>query len=664
MSRVYGLIVVTIFLASGVASASHLATPPPRNEIGVDRQLAATNPLLAPHTATGTHWWTGVVYSGSSVTATSLAVTMRVPDDVSGPQDDWFSLLSAFDNNGSYDQIGISDFFGIWGVAINTGQSCTGQYATEDVAHQLDRGESYTFSMSINSGSVLFLVTNSSRSTAWSATERTGGSAFLEETFHWCGGSSYAGGYTLYEEVYSSDQSEPSYPVYFLHNEANGIAQENFTPFNNSAPGSPLAPPVPVAILPGEVVVENEAAGLSWATGGDSVRSEQGLIISSAIRVDPLNLAASNLNFTTEGVPSGWFVGLRQNGTEMDLTTIVASPSAAGRYVIEVLATDLSGRYTRLALAVTIVPPLVLSVTIPTGSAVDEGALVKIMVNSTGGAGPIHLNWSGLPPGCSMTGNVTFCTARSVASFLVTVSGVDALGYATSSSPLTLEVRPDPVVSLNPPSTTVDFGGNLTVKGVISGGVGPYTYSWIGLPPSCSTVTTIIVCQPSQAGNFASVLVVRDADGFVAEANASISVQGFLGYNMSPGEGLELVALIVCLAAIGAVALVVPRRPRARAPADRSFAQDVRNYGPGIPPAPPGGVVQPLSEAWSDAARTNEMSWYPAPQNDPRALGATSFPGGRHCAHCGTPNPPGALYCGRCGVPMTPGPEPSDVSSG
>ncbi|MGI0132335.1 MAG: Kelch repeat-containing protein [Thermoplasmata archaeon] len=87
-------------------------------------------------------------------------------------------------------------------------------------------------------------------------------------------------------------------------------------------------------------------------------------------------------------------------------------------------------------------------------------------------------------------------------------------------------IENDPVVS----SFTVapgltEVGVTVSVAAQVAGGSPPYTYSYSGLPPGCSSVdASSFVCNPSQAGSYLLELTVTDQQGNTSNVSTLLRV--------------------------------------------------------------------------------------------------------------------------------------------
>jgi hypothetical protein len=108
--------------------------------------------------------------------------------------------------------------------------------------------------------------------------------------------------------------------------------------------------------------------------------------------------------------------------------------------------------------------------------------------------------------------------------FNLTLNATDSVGQ-----PITVQGRVDVtstiVAVLNVSNATPSLGQSIWFNVSTSGGVGPFTYQWIGLPIPCvSQNSPTIGCLPAESGNFSVAVRVTDSHPGGASASANVSV--------------------------------------------------------------------------------------------------------------------------------------------
>lgn len=181
----------------------------------------------------GGHYWVGADYTGTASTSTYVYTTIGTPS--SGPRDGdlYYELLSAFDSNGNYDQIGLAsaycssdacawcptycttnDYFTvIVSEGTPSGQSgCHLAYNFNNVIHALGIYEDFTFEMKLSGTFLQFLVysgTGVAGTLQWSDTTGFSDSAahfVISQQTTVCQGTNEEN-FQPYEEVYNVTNS-------------------------------------------------------------------------------------------------------------------------------------------------------------------------------------------------------------------------------------------------------------------------------------------------------------------------------------------------------------------------------------------------------------------------------------------------------------------------
>lgn len=184
------------------------------------------------------------------------------------------------------------------------------------------------------------------------------------------------------------------------------------------------------------------------------------------------------------------------------------------------------------------VSPVPLSIQTPTASpvSVDVGSSstfqVGISWDDTGGF--VTFSWSNLPQGCTSSndpwtngqGANLFCTPTGAGTSGVTATAnlqIPSIGYTESatSNPMPFTVYQDPTVAIAAAPTSVDLGQTVTFTATPSYGVGPFSYSWSGLPAGCAGAhSATITCTPSSAGGNSVTATATDHSGDQVSSSA------------------------------------------------------------------------------------------------------------------------------------------------
>ena len=163
------------------------------------------------------------------------------------------------------------------------------------------------------------------------------------------------------------------------------------------------------------------------------------------------------------------------------------------------------------------------------------------------GATPRSYTWSGLPGGCiGANVNPLLCvpTVGGSSSVVVTVAGAN--GLPVRSGPLAFEVNgPLTVSDFAADRSAIDLGMTTNLYANITGGTGPYTYSYSSLPSGCaSSNASVLACTPTATGTSSSEVAVADALGVIVTATVDITVDPALHVESLSASLLNLTATV------------------------------------------------------------------------------------------------------------------------
>jgi YVTN family beta-propeller protein len=272
----------------------------------------STNTSVTPSVAS---WWQIGAYNGNSGTYPSLSVTLTIPDaEAEGPGTaNYAVLMSAFDNGGAYDQIGIGDYYGHWVFSFNylppgANPNVLSNYDSWGCKTDPQPNEQYTFDMSFTSGYVVYLVylANTSTSLCPSAPYHDGATAFHGGEWYNDGSYGQFSNYADYEEMHlTGDQYVPDWDWFYFGNTAT-TGWSLWTA--GSAPSG-----VTVATSGAQLTIENEplvfAVGTSWGSGSMySTTANAGSQFTVQDLTSIICSCSPGLAFSTYQAPLGWYV--------------------------------------------------------------------------------------------------------------------------------------------------------------------------------------------------------------------------------------------------------------------------------------------------------------------------------------------------------------------
>jgi hypothetical protein len=212
------------------------------------------------------HWYAGSLYPADAPPRRARTVSTRIGIPSSAPKSDefYYVLLSVWDSAGSYDQIGFSNSYGVWGLTYCWTSGLIGNptYHYSPNAREMSTGVTYTFSITVEGGVAHYVAYDGTRQ-IWSLDARTGGEYLvLDDLFR-----GYYD-YTDYEEVWQTSDlgGAPPFDFNFTNNYwvsvDNSSSSAEWTRWETS--GTPLS--VEVSIGGDDVFVDNPSPALTVST--------------------------------------------------------------------------------------------------------------------------------------------------------------------------------------------------------------------------------------------------------------------------------------------------------------------------------------------------------------------------------------------------------------
>jgi hypothetical protein len=278
-----------------------------------------------------------------------------------------------------------------------------------------------------------------------------------------------------------------------------------------------------------------------------------------------------NLSMTVEGgapayafAYSGLPVGCSGSGPSVNCTPTTPEVTAVG-----IVVTDSLGASVVSNVSVTVNATPAISVQL-SNAQVEVGEPESIDWSVSGGTPPLTTSLVGLPPGCDRSPEPPIiCQPSQTGNFTIRVNTTDALGESAHAQVIVHVVPALALTSfvINPQPNIVE-GTSILLIANVAGGIGPRTFSFVGLPPGCSSQNSSTVgCQPAAAGSWKIVLQVRDARGLTVSGDLNLSVAPSSAVYLTPLEwGAGLVGGLGIL--IGGI--VILRRARGKDESDHS----------------------------------------------------------------------------------------------
>ncbi len=279
-----------------------------------------------------------------------------------------------------------------------------------------------------------------------------------------------------------------------------------------------------------------DSSGASYTTGaGCSFTVNQGLTISTPLSVSPNPVVVGNTTTFRVSASGGTtpytysYAGLPTGCSSANANPLPCTPNTVAVYSVTVTVTDAQGRTATSTASLTVRPtPLVVSSFAASPSSLMVNNSTTFLVVPSGGLPPYSFSYSHLPPGCLSSNSASLsCAPNQIGFYTVAVQVNDSYGQ-TQTATTSIAVTPRPVIitAFTVAPAVVMIGNNTTFSVTFTGGLGPYTYAYAGLPQGCSSQDVrTLNCTPFQSGTFNVTIVVNDSQGRAALASVDLTVQ-------------------------------------------------------------------------------------------------------------------------------------------
>ncbi len=171
-------------------------------------------------------------------------------------------------------------------------------------------------------------------------------------------------------------------------------------------------------------------------------------------------------------------------------------------------------------------PALVAAVITPSSPTILPGESLTLQALPSGGSPPYFIQWyQGASPYCTSDSSIFGAT-----SLTITVAPTSNMYYcytvgdtsqglptslaisATNLVKVTASPTPPTITSFTMTPSPVIVNSKVNVSVVVSGGLSPFSYSYVGLPPGCVSVnSSSFSCTPTLAGTYNVTVMVKDA---------------------------------------------------------------------------------------------------------------------------------------------------------
>lgn len=290
----------------------------------------------------------------------------------------------------------------------------------------------------------------------------------------------------------------------------------------------PCAPATPGTFT--VTVYANDTAGDSASTSTPLTVDSQPAITTFTASPDPIPVSHSTyLNVSASGgvgTLSYVFVGLPGGCATSNVASLPCAPSASGMFTIRAYANDTLGDSASSITTLQVVTLPTITAFAVTPATISLGSSASLSITAGGGRLPYTYSYAGLPSGCTSSNVSSFaCTPLAPGSYTVVATVTDANGYsATAHAPLAVEPGPT-ITSFTALPEPVALGQAVYLNVTASGGYGPLTYTYTGLPAGCvSRDYAMLPCIPTLLGSYTVRAYANDTLGGSATGTALLGV--------------------------------------------------------------------------------------------------------------------------------------------
>ncbi|HEV2429843.1 MAG TPA: hypothetical protein VGV64_08405 [Thermoplasmata archaeon] len=375
----------------------------------------------------------------------------------------------------------------------------------------------------------------------------------------------------------------------------------------------------------------------------------------------------TDFNYTYPALPSGC--------TSQNASTLPCRPGAVlTNFTVTVSVSNLAGDVVNASLVLNVVPVPTLASFNATPATLTLGATSTLTVLPVGGIPPYHYLYTQLPNGCAPADLAALsCRPTALGQLTASVTVVDAVqAAALGSLHLVVNNLPTITATVSPNETIV--GRSVTFLVTVSLGTSPYTLTYVGLPPGCTSANeTQLACAPSASGSYPVKIIATDSSGIAARVQLTLLVDPTptaASGGISTGLVLALAAVLAVVAALAAVLWLRRRRTLGSVASEEDVrstpAEDVYDPStyrrlPGEEPSapaptqgPPIGGAEP-----EEPSEPAQRFFTPSEDDTPGPAGPAAAPSrsgparaGLTCRSCGTVNEPWLTNCRKCKRPL------------
>jgi len=227
---------------------------------------------------------------------------------------------------------------------------------------------------------------------------------------------------------------------------------------------------------------------------------------------------SGGLSFAYYGLPTGCETA---NSTNLSCT-----PTSTGTYHVILTVTDSNGFTVSNSRIIVAVGPDPTAAVAASPSMIDLGQTLTFAVTVHGGTGPFSYSYPMLPPSCAGSNSPSLsCTPSTAGNYTIEAVVADDAGEQSTTYIIVSVNRNIGISGFTASLTSLDTGQQFSLTPT-TGGTAPLSYSYSGLPPSCSSINfPVLHCTPSTSGPYLIQVIVSDQAGKTATSSLNVTVQ-------------------------------------------------------------------------------------------------------------------------------------------
>lgn len=220
------------------------------------------------------------------------------------------------------------------------------------------------------------------------------------------------------------------------------------------------------------------------------------------------------------------YTGLPPGCASQNSAVLMCVPQGFGPATVTVVVTDAYSFSANHSLSLLIHHDPVVSSFSVSANPTEVGVNTSFVANLTYGTAPFAYAYAGSPSGCLLQNSSTpYCSPGAAGNFTVALTVTDAAGGSTTGNvSFTVVARPTVSSFLATPEA-IDLGQSTTLTVGVTGGYGPFGYTFTGLPTGCAPASQpSLTCTPIAAGRSPITVTVLDHFHVTATGELNLTV--------------------------------------------------------------------------------------------------------------------------------------------